>query len=69
MASEPNSMPEGGGASQTTRLHSSMEQCKLWSSSANEIGVLEHLLCYSKIKQYETRHGVGGKLPTIAIDM
>jgi hypothetical protein len=48
MAPELNSMPESSGASQTPLLQNSMEQSKLWSSSANRTGVLEHLLCYSR---------------------
>jgi hypothetical protein len=37
MAPELNSMAELGGASQTPRLQKSMEQSKLWSSSAIEL--------------------------------
>jgi hypothetical protein len=50
MAPELNSMSESGEASQTSRLQNPMEQSKLWSSSANGTGILDHLLANLAIR-------------------
>jgi hypothetical protein len=66
MAPELNSMPELSGASQTPRLQKSMEQSKLWSSSAIELEFWSTLFATPKPDNMKLNMELVGNYPPLS---